>query len=211
MTTELKYIIECIDSIDQKYYSEEIKRLKDGKLFSTGEFRANESTFVTQLINKIENKFIEHSIHIDKHYQTDQPKQLIFKDENYIRKYQHSFDALFNSNENESEEFFKVPDIVIHSGPKDINSENQIFLSEVKTTLRLTQKLFNIDLFKTNVYHEELLFKNSVFIIVNLTIDSIKEKYKSCQRSNFFQTKRKEIYLIVKPSYEDKSEIIELS
>ena len=211
MTTELKFIIECIDSIEQRYYTEEITRLKDGVLISTGELRANESTYVTQLINKIERKFIDHSIHTNKHYQTDQPKQLIFRDENYANKYKRSFDALFKSSEPESEEFFKIPDIVIHSGPNDFNPENQIFLSEVKTTLHLTQKLFNIDLFKLNVYHEELKFKNSAFIIVNSTIDSVKEKYNSYKRSNFFQTKRKEIYLIVKSSFDDESEIIELS
>lgn len=210
LTTEMRYILECIDSIDEKYYTEEITRLRDGVLFSTGELRANESTYVTQLTNKIESKFKEQSIHIDKHYQTDQPKQLIFSDDNYARKYKRSFDALFKPGEPEEAEFFKVPDIVVHSGPNDFNPDNQIFLSEVKTTLKLTQKLFNIDLFKLNVYHEELNFQNSAFIITNSTIDDVKTKYSSYMASRYYKTRKDGIFIIVKPSFNDSVEIFKL-
>lgn len=204
----MQYILECINSIEEKYYTEEVTRLRDGVLFLTGELRANESTYVTQLINKIESKFKEQSIHIDKHYQTDLPKQLIFSDDNYARKYNQSFDALFKLDEPEEAEFFKVPDIVIHSGPNDFNPENQIFLSEVKTTLNLTQKLFNIDLFKLNVYHEELYFQNSAFIIINSTIDDVKTKYSSYKASRYYQTPKNGLFIIVKPSFNDSVEIL---
>jgi hypothetical protein len=208
LSTEMQYILECINSIEEKYYTEEVTRLRDGVLFLTGELRANESTYVTQLINKIESKFKEQSIHIDKHYQTDLPKQLIFSDDNYARKYNQSFDALFKLDEPEEAEFFKVPDIVIHSGPNDFNPENQIFLSEVKTTLNLTQKLFNIDLFKLNVYHEELYFQNSAFIIINSTIDDVKTKYSSYKASRYYQTPKNGLFIIVKPSFNDSVEIL---
>jgi hypothetical protein len=210
LSTEMQYILECIDSIDEKYYIEEVTRLRDGVLFQTGELRANESTYVTQLINKIENKFKEQSIHIDKHYQTDQSKQLIFADDNYTKKYKRSFDALFEHGEPEEAEFFKVPDIVIHSGPNDFNPDNQIFLSEVKTTLKLTQKLFNIDLFKLNVYHEELSFQNSAFVIINTTVDNVKTKYSSYMRSKYYQTQKEGIFIIVKPFFHVRTEIFKL-
>lgn len=210
LSTEMQYILECINSIEEKYYTEEVTRLRDGVLFSTGELRANESTYVTQLTNSIQNKFKEQSIHIEKHYQTDQPKQLIFTDDNYVRKYKRSFDALFKPGEPEEAEFFKVPDIVIHSGPNDFNPNNQIFLSEVKTTLNLTQKLFNIDLFKLNVYHEELNFQNSAFIITNSTVQNVKARYSSYRTSRYYQTRKEGIYIIVKPSFTESAEIFKV-
>lgn len=210
LSEEIQYILECIDSIDQKYYKEEITTFRDGALYPTGEFRANESTYVNQLIKKIEERFKENSIHSEKYYQTDEPKQLIFKEKNYIEKYGQSFDTLFKIGGPEEVEFRKVPDIVIHSGPNDITHNNQIFLSEVKTTLKLTQALFNIDLFKVNVYHEELCFKNSAFIIINSTVKNIKKMYLSYRDNNYYETKRAGMFLIIKPSYNDKTEIFEL-
>ena len=207
---EMNYIIECMYNIDKKYYVEEITRFDGGALVLTGEFRANESTYVTQLVNKIEQKFRKESIHIDKFYQTDQPKHLMLKSANYTNKYERSFKALFSYNGAEDEEFYKVPDIVIHSGPQDINEHNQIFLSEVKTTLNLTQRLFDIDLFKLNVYHEELSFQNSAFIIVNSTVESVKRKLNEYKNNRYYQTQKKGIYIIVKPSFDSSIEVFTL-
>lgn len=207
---EMQYIIDCINSIDEKYYKEDITKLQNGALVPTGRLRANESTYVTQLINKIEAVFKEHSIHVNGYYQTDAPKQLIFKEDNYRTKYKWSIDSLFQPVKTEDDEFSKIPDIVVHYGSNDINPENQIFLSEIKTTFQLTQNQFDIDLFKVNVYHEELNFKNSAFIIINSTVDNVKSKFDSYKTSNYFQTNKEGIYIVVKPSYNESIAIFNI-
>jgi hypothetical protein len=210
LMSEMQYILNCIDSVGEKYYTEEITTLCDGILLATGKYRANESTYVTQLIKKIEDKFKEQSIHVDKHYQTDSTKQLIFKNEFNIKKYEQDFYKLFKTKGPEEFAFNKVPDIVVHSGSDDTNPANQIFLSEVKTTLNLTQELFNIDLFKLNIYHEQLKFQNSAFIIANSAIDTVKTKYSSYKASNYYQTDKEGIFIVVKPSFSIKAEIFKL-
>ena len=137
-------------------------------------------------------------------------KQLIFKNNFNIRKYEQDFYKLFKTKGPEEFAFNKVPDIVVHSGPDDTNPANQIFLSEVKTTLNLTQELFNIDLFKLNIYHEELKFQNSAFIIANSAIDTVKTKYSSYKASNYYQTDKGGIFIVVKPSFSIKAEIFKL-
>jgi hypothetical protein len=200
-STELSLIVESLNEIEERYYKEKLTKLEDGRIIDTGETRTNESTFVTQLAAKVENKFRAHSIHIDKYYQTDAPKSLIFKNDNTIKKYENTFNELFDSEL--EEEFYKVPDMVIHAGPEDKNPENQIFLSEVKTSEILTPKQFNVDLFKVNVYHEELNFKNSAFIIVNSTVERVSEllaqySQKSKRRYKAFKPG---LVIIVKPSF----------
>jgi hypothetical protein len=197
LSDELRLVVDSINEVDERYFVEEITRLQDGQIIKTGNFRTNERTFVTQLLHKIQEKFTEKRIHTDKYYQTDQPKHLIL---NGSSAYHNSFSRLFNPS---SRDFFKIPDIVIHSGPNNRMPENQVFVSEVKTSLTLTQKKFNIDLFKVNVYHDALDFQNSAFIIVNSKVSSIEEKLKSYIKDSFYQSKKSGLVIIIKPFNED--------
>lgn len=205
LTQKLQLIVEALNNIDCKYFTEEITRLHAGVIVRTGQLRANESTFVTQLVSKIEGAFSAHSIHLDKYFQTDQPKQLIFRNDKTTAKYGFTFSKLFNPSE---DDFFKVPDIVIHAGPNDFDKQNQIFLSEVKTEVSLSQRKFDIDLFKVNVYHEQLKFQNSAFIIANNDVEFIKRRLTSYERSKYYLTGLPELYLIVRPSCNTKAVVI---
>ncbi|MBP7808636.1 MAG: hypothetical protein KA163_05050 [Bacteroidia bacterium] len=209
MTKELELIVNCLDNINPKYFSEEITFKKNDVIHKTGGLRSNESTFVSQLIAKIESVFTSNNMHIDKFYQTDQPKQLIFNSLKFNENYSRTFNALFNPSEEEHNEFYKVPDIVIHAGPNDDKEHNQIFLAEVKTSFALSQKLFDIDFFKVNLYHEELKWQNAAFIIINLDLQKIRTRLVAYKRNRYYQSRRPGIYILAKPSSDSPTEVID--
>jgi hypothetical protein len=206
-SVELRLMVEALNEVDEIYYKEKLTKRIDGKIIDTGETRTNERAFVAQLLSKVENKYKEHSIHIDKFYQADAPKSLIYKNDLAYKKYNETFNELFELEF--EEEFYKVPDIVIHAGPEDDIPQNQIFLAEVKTTVKLAPKLFNVDLFKVNVYHEELNFRNSAFIIVNLSLETVAEflaqySKKSARRYKSFKPG---LVIVVKSSYKEPAAV----
>jgi hypothetical protein len=205
---ELTLIEDCIKKVRKEYYSEPMTRAQDGGLVVLEKDRYNERAYTSQLLHLIQSTFESNNIHVDKLYQTDQPKQLIFSKQETAEKYDHTFSKLFFKDE---KEFFRVPDIVIHSGAEDFNEKNQIFLSEVKTTPTLSQLKFDIDLFKVNLYHEELKFQNSVFLIVNKSLVSVRRMLRAYTKRKYFLSKREGAYILVKPSYKAGLETINLN
>lgn len=207
LTTEMRYIIDCLDSISERCFTRPITYVKNGKLVITGNKSSIESIFVNDLKSRIHDKFKENSIHVDKEFTIEEPKLLIYSDTIRVNKYEHTFGAIFHTGKQVERAFDKIPDIIIHGGPDDFDHNNQIFLAEVKTTLKLTQNKFNVDLFKVNLYHEELFFKDSAFIIINTDITKVKDMFETYKQCGYYLTNRKGIYLIVKQSFHDKTQI----
>jgi hypothetical protein len=205
MTPELEIVKQCVEDIESKYFSEEITVLDGHTIVGTGKFRENESTYVYQLLKRIEAKFKTELSHVTSDYQVNAPKQLIFKDERTVQTYSKTFNKLFDPSK---DDFFRIPDIVIHSGPHDYDPKNQILISEVKTDASLGQKAFDIDFFKLNVYHQELKFQNSFFIIVNRESNVIKKYLTKYRQNGFYISRKPGLAILVKSEHGESIKIL---
>lgn len=103
-------------------------------------------------------------------------------------------------NRNKKAEYANVmPDFLIHTSHNTTFTRNdQLLIVEVKTTCDLKKEEFFWDFFKLNVYLDQLLYQNAIYIILNTSVDIIddflteyikKIKYTSeeiCNRLWFF-------------------------
>lgn len=92
-----------------------------------------------------------------------------------------------------------MPDFLIHTSHfTNFTRDEQLLIVEVKTTNDLKEEEFFWDFFKLNVYLDQLLYQNAIYIILNTSVDIIddflteyikKIKYTSeeaCNRLWFF-------------------------
>lgn len=198
----MQLVVQALDAVPEKYYSQPRAKLIDGKLTVTEGQSNNESTFSHKLVAAIEDYFIKDLFHNDKQFETEIPKQMIFKNVESIETYGPTFNALFNRELVANEEFYTRPDIVVHAGSNDFETYNQIFIGELKTTQNLTQNLFDIDFFKTNIYHQELKFSYSAFIIVNVSENEVRTRFREYCAGGFYMSGRKRLYIIVKSRHD---------
>jgi hypothetical protein len=192
----------ALDSVPKKYYTQPKAKL----IYGTHKLQAgesnSESTFSHKLVAAIERDFEQANFHIDKQYETEISKQIIFRNEEKRETYGPTFNRLYDSGNGESEEFYTKPDIVIHAGQDDFKKQNQIFIAELKTAPNLSQSLFNIDLFKIAVYHDDLLFNHSAFFIINVTEEDVRTMYNAYCSNGYYLSERPGAYIIVKNGYD---------
>ncbi len=210
LSKTMNYVVHSLDDVPEKYYSQSKAKLIHGKLALQSEKSNSESTFSHQLKPKIEKLFLKNSYHTDKKFETEISKSIIFRNEDKMNTYGPTFDKLYGKDGNGDQEFFAIPDIVIHAGNDDFKKKNQLFVAELKTNPVLTPSLFNIDLFKIAVYHDDLLFSYSAFIIVNVSVQKVREMFTAYQNSGYFLPRRRAMYIIVKPNYETPAKVFRI-
>lgn len=204
LSRTLQYSTTALESIPKKYYAQAKAKLIYGQhILQEGESNS-ESTFSHKLVANIEAAFEKARFHIDKLYETEISKQIIFRNEEKQRTFGPTFNRLWNiTNINsDQEEFFAKPDIVIHAGQDDFQTQNQLFIAELKTTPNLTQNQFNIDLFKIAVYHDDLGFNYSAFFIINVPEKDVRAMYREYCANGYFLPNRPGMYIVVKNGYE---------
>lgn len=118
-------------------------------------------------------------------------------------------------------EYF-CPDFLIHTSHDNPgeNYEGQYMIMEAKTTSKLKQEDFNWDLFKLNLYVEELDFDTAIYLIVNTSFkdiatmitnynywhsEKLDPKKQNPQRNN-----TPHIYFLIQEDVEKQPEIYEL-
>ena len=95
------------------------------------------------------------------------------------------------------------PDFVFHKGQEFNNEEDQLLAMEIKAKT-ISKKEFEYDLFKTNLYIEELNFQHGIYLVVNNNNNLIQELFTEYKTSNYFNEQKCKV--ICKSNYE--SEII---
>jgi hypothetical protein len=207
LSTTLRYIVEAIDCINKKYYAQKKAKLIYGKHVIQEGQTFSESTFSHKLAPAIEHIFERENWHIDKYFETEISKQIIFRNEEKKETYGPTFNQLWDDGPDDHEQFYAKPDIVIHAGAEDFQKKNQLFIAELKTNPKLTQSQFNIDLFKTAVYHDDLEFGYSAFIIINVSEDDVRDMYNAYCAKGYYLSGRKGMYIIIKNGYENPSKV----
>lgn len=211
LSKTLRIAVKALDSIPKKYYAQPKAKLIYGKhTLQDGESNS-ESTFSHKLVAAIERDFERANLHIDKQYETEISKQIIFRNDEKRETYGPTFNRLYDSGNGNSEEFYTKPDIVIHAGQDDFQKQNQIFIAELKTAPNLSQSLFNIDLFKTAVYHDDLLFNYSAFFIINVAEEDVRAMYNAYCSNGYYLSERPGTYIIVKNGYDSPVKVYRIN
>ena len=206
MNDVIKMLIESINEIDEQYFQQTRGVLVDNEILDLEEYNTSESTIVTQLYLKLFPRLRQSGLITNRRLDVNSTKRIIFDQYNVNQNYEHSYNKVFN--QKFYNEINRVPDLVLHQSSLDMAIENQILLCEVKCTENLNQNQFNRDLFKINLYHQELNFQNSCYIILNLEPQVIKDMYENYKTNNIFISNRKNKFFIIKPAYNRDVQII---
>ena len=69
-----------------------------------------------------------------------------------------------------------MPDFLIHTSHNtSFTREEQLLIVEVKTTCDLKKEEFFWDFFKLNIYLDQLLYQNAIYIILNTSVDIVND------------------------------------
>lgn len=207
LSKTMNHVIKALNDVPEKFYSQPKAKLILGKLVVQENESNSESTFSHHLQPLIEELFVKNKYHIDKKFETEIPKSIIFRNEDKRDTYGPTFNELYGREDKEDQEFYAIPDIVIHAGNDDFEKKNQLFVGELKTNQSLTPALFNIDLFKTAVYHDDLLFSYSAFIIINVTVKKVREMFRAYLDRGYFLPRRRGMYIIIKPDFQSTAKV----
>jgi len=211
LSRTLNFVVQALDGIPGKYYAQPKAKLIHGQHVVRDGQSNSESTFSHKLVAGIEDKFDRANWHIDKQYETEISKQIIFRNEEKRATYGPTFNLLWDTAPSEHEEFYGIPDIVIHAGQDDFQQQNQLFIAELKTTPALAQDQFDVDLFKTAVYHDDLLFSYSAFIIVNVPENDIRAMFRAYQSNGYYLSGRRGMYIITKNGYGNPTRVYRIN
>ncbi len=207
LSKTMNYVLQALNNVPEQYYTQPKAKLVHGKLIVSEDITNSESTFSHQLQPSIELLFTRNSFHIDKQFETEISKQIIFSNDEKLATYGPTFNQLYGKDDSEDQEFYAIPDIVIHAGNDDFQKKNQLFIAELKTNRNLSSGSFNIDLFKTALYHNDFLFSYSAFVIVNVPVTKVRKMFQSYVEQGYFLPTRKGMYIIVKSDFESAARV----
>lgn len=92
------------------------------------------------------------------------------------------------------------PDLVLHGGQSDTAYDRQRLAVEIKICPHIDKNRFWKDLFKAHSYVEVLDFQQSLVIVANNDIDSVRSMIKSYEEGGFFRSTKGIVHVLVLPS-----------
>lgn len=175
-----------------------------------------ENNFVTKLNEKYailsDQKKIEEPKELIRQFQI--PKRFAYSEfgDEIIKQAFIKIQTVLGKNSEIDEEWITIPDFIIHKNQKDVNSDNQLLIAEVKTEKQLSYKKFVWDFFKLNLYLEKLNFQNGIFLTVNCSKKIILSHLKTYIQQNIFITTNPEkLFLIIKEDFNTKEVVVNLN
>jgi len=170
-------LIKAINKIPKHYYELRNPKIKNGKIIDySNEIVYPERNFCTNLYHHFMVELETEDLNIGEDF---------FLDEEIYKKFTGTYinDDDFKKTK-DALNFPKRgmrPDLVLHATQESRDPEDQLLIIECKIDPNLSEKNFNEDFFKSNIFLSELNFQNSVYIIINNKrnhIESLLKKYK---------------------------------
>jgi hypothetical protein len=216
MNTIIENFLKALNDIEEKdYITQRVQLIEENINIYEDTFSTYENNFVTKLNEKyailVQLNRIQEPKELIRQFQI--PKKYAYSPiaEDSIR---NSFDKLSNIEDktvDSIEEFYLIPDFIIHKDETDHSIEHQRLIAEVKTEQNLSYKKFAYDFLKLIIYLNKFNFQNSVFLSVNMSSNTIKEYIKKYFRERMYLPENyNKLYLIIKENYNDEPIVFNL-
>jgi uncharacterized protein YktA (UPF0223 family) len=199
-------IVAAINNVPSSYYVVHNPEERNGQIIGySKDLTQAELSFVTRFYHEI-MKIFESSAELNKyidHYKMDTE---------LYKKIIHSYSSgkpLYNKTREKyvTETSQGVyPDFVFHKGQEFNRKEDQLLSIEFKAK-PIGKEDFEYDLFKTNLYIEELNFQHGAYIVVNNDNQLVHKLFKEYRQSNYHDEQKCKV--ICKQDYESEILVVE--
>lgn len=199
-------LIKAINKVPEHYYSMKNPKKIDGQLIDYSKSVVYpERNFCTNLYHHLMVELENGNINIGEDF---------FLDIEIYKK----FIGTYSTDEKFKDTYKKInianvgmrPDIVLHAKQKSRDEKDQLLIIECKIDPNLSEKNFNEDFFKLNIFLSELNFQNSVYIIINNKknhIESLLKKYKE----KYWLSPKGEVDILIKEEFSSAMELLTTS
>jgi len=216
----LRDVVEAINNVNQRFYNYQDIQFCNDELINNEKIKHLElrfmNAFSTQFSKVTDNEPSYNNLEED----FEVPKKFMWADNGVdnsdieIRRTWERLNSNFNKETDMIKSFTTIPDFLVHGGAEDHSEENQKLIIEAKVNPRTAKGEIFKDLFHTFIYSNKYNFQCSILMLINMNKEKWINKFLEYISEGYYSgnsIKHEKIFVIFKPSFDEKEEVYSIS